>query len=64
LAGIQAVISEGSKVQSSMTTPSDGDSQHDFKRFQNIFGKAQPRVSSTFFQRLAVSERDLQSDRT
>jgi glycosyltransferase involved in cell wall biosynthesis len=39
-------------------------SRNNFKRFRSLLGKAEPRVSPAFFQRLAVSERDLQSDRT
>ena len=39
-------------------------SRNNLKRLRNILGKAQPKVSPAFFQRLPVSERDLQSDRT
>jgi hypothetical protein len=38
-------------------------SRNDLKRFRNLFGKAQPKASLAFFQRLPVAKRDLQSDR-
>ena len=38
--------------------------RHNFARLRSVFGKAQPKVPSSFFQRLPVPERDLQSDRT
>ena len=39
-------------------------SRNNFARFRSVFGKAEPKVSSVSFQRVAVSERDLRSDRT
>jgi cellulose synthase/poly-beta-1,6-N-acetylglucosamine synthase-like glycosyltransferase len=39
-------------------------SRHNLARFRSVFGKAEPKVSSVSFQRVAVSERDLESDRT
>ena len=39
-------------------------SRHNFARFRSVFGKAEPKVSSVSFQRVAVSERDLRADRT
>ena len=38
-------------------------SRNNFKRFRTLLGRAEPNVSPAFFQRLAVSERDLRSDR-
>ena len=38
--------------------------RNNLKRFRNILGKAEPRVSPAFFQRLPVPERDFQRDRT
>jgi glycosyltransferase involved in cell wall biosynthesis len=37
--------------------------RHNFARLRSAFGKAQPKVSPAFFQRLPVSRSDLQSDR-
>ena len=39
-------------------------SRNGLKRIRNMIGRAQPRVSPAFFQRLPVSQSDLQSDRT
>ena len=39
-------------------------SRHNFARFRSAFGKAEPKVPPSFFQRVPVPERDLQSDRT
>jgi glycosyltransferase involved in cell wall biosynthesis len=39
-------------------------SRHNLARFRSVFGKAEPKVSPVSFQRVAVAERDLQSDRT
>jgi hypothetical protein len=39
-------------------------SRNNFQRFRSMLGKAEPKVSPAFFQRLAVSEHDLRSDRT
>jgi len=39
-------------------------SRNNLKRFRSLLGNAQPKVPPAFFQRLPVSERDLQSDRT
>jgi len=39
-------------------------SRNNLQRFRSLFGKAQPKVHASFFQRLPVSERDLQSDRS